>query len=115
MDPYSGTQKALITLNHSLNFKIRDLKFVPLKNDEFMTVGIQHASRWKYSAGSFVFRELEIDTKEEKLANNLDEEEFDSSRLKRFLALCFLSQKTFVTSCDKGKLYLWKNNKIVQA
>ena len=55
MDPFIGKKLAVISFAYSLCFKIKDLSFRPQTNDEFITMGVQHASKWKYKAGSLEF------------------------------------------------------------
>ena len=67
-----GKLLACLNLSYSLVFKIRDLEFTN-RNDEFLTVGIHHFSKFKYKAGILEFKELNVDVKLLRKVADLEE------------------------------------------
>ena len=118
IDVFKGKKMAVLTLAYSLVFKIKDIQFVPQINNEFITVGIQHLSLWKYKANNLEFEECRIEKKNDKIKKN-DLEGYEGIEnneefLTSFLAICFLFSHVFVTSCDSGYIYLWHKKRIIQ-
>ena len=108
---------AISNFCHSLPFKIKDLDFLPFKNNEFITVGIQHISVWKYRAGTMEFNELKIEDPMKLHKGDFAQHKLNQAKEETmvcFLCITHLLSSVFVTGCDLGFIYLWQNKEIVQ-
>lgn len=106
---------AMLDLKHSPTFKIWDAVFIPRHNDQFISVGLVHASSWRYRAEVLEFKELKLEvpvmlepsTKLQEMQNNEEE-----NLITCFLIIKFVAQDEFLTTCSKGFIYLWNEKEI---
>jgi WD40 repeat protein len=141
IDNSTGEILGSTEFNYSIPFRIKEVEFWPKSNDEFVTLGFQHLSRWKLNGGLLIYQELPIENPEEMLkkagVQRIEQER--ANRIKKygnkpffdekgnetfplevtFMAVIFLFDELMVTGGDDGyvntanKLYVWKNNVII--
>ena len=113
--------------SYSIPFRIKDVDFLPKSNDEFVTIGFQHLSKWKLQGGIITFDELPIENPKEMMKKAgilhiVQEREHRKHRTQQknqdpildenneeifplevtFLALIFLFDELMITAGDDG-------------
>lgn len=120
-------------LKFSTPIKIKDIEFLPKSDSEFITIGLQHMSRWQLKGGNLTFQELPIENPREimqragvlqvvqerehrKNKNNeyvpiIDEDGNEIFPLNvTFLAVIFLYDKLTITAGDDGYVRAFVHN-----
>lgn len=141
IDNSTGEILGSTEFSYSIPFRIKEVEFLPMSNDEFVTLGFQHLSRWKLNGGLLIYQELPIENPEEMLkkagVQRIEQER--ENRIKKygdkkfqdekgnetfplevtFMSVIFLFDELMVTGGDDGyvslvnKLYVWKSNVII--
>lgn len=107
---------SFLTLNYSTPHKIKDCAFVHSKNNEFVTVGLIHATNWFFKGGVLNFKELKFEEPFESIKNYRNDAKTEGTSAIHspgFLVIRYLSANIFVTGCMKGFVYGWKNKDLL--
>jgi WD40 repeat protein len=68
IDNATGEILGSTEFSYSIPFRIKDVDFLPKSNDEFVTIGFQHLSKWKLKGGLITFVELPIENPREMIS-----------------------------------------------
>ena len=61
IDVKEGSIMGCVDYQYSIAFKIKEAEFLPRNNQEFITLGAQHMSRWKFIGGLLNYEEMPIE------------------------------------------------------
>lgn len=107
---------SLLVLSFSSPSKVKDIDFVTDTNDEFVSVGVVHASRWSFAGGVLGFRELRYEEPYDSIRayhsdQNHSRTAHDSAP--GFLCIKHIESDLFLTTCMKGFVYCWVKDEVV--
>lgn len=106
-------------LRFSLPFIIKDVSFLPVKNNEFITVGINHISRWTSFNGLLNCNPINLENQNTFFEVNLrkrnknQEKKNQNTKFNGFLVIRFLFENVAVIGSCSGLIHLFNENKII--
>ena len=128
IDTEGPTVLGTVNFIYTIPFKIKDLEFHPNSIFKFVSCGIQHMTKWRYSGGSLSYAAMEIenpkdlvelnrndgdrkDDGNEDQQDNKEEEEDKEALSISFLTVIFV-QDAIITAGDDGFIYVWDDQRI---
>jgi WD40 repeat protein len=67
IDNSTGEILGSTEFTYSIPFRIKEVEFLPKSNDEFVTLGLQHLSKWKLNGGLLIYEEMPIENPKEMM------------------------------------------------